>query len=254
MRELIDSVKPDLVVGDEEFSSVSLALEKKLKNAMITDELELGFARSVVSRYIEDRVAAWYNQLQRDVSNILVPDFGSDRGNIHFMTPVVRTSTRSRRDVLESFGIDTESKMILLSASGSGIGKFLLDSTLRSLESLRMPDVHLVVTGLPGRKSKDKTSYLGVYRDNHELVAASDLVISTAGKSTIDEARSSGSPIIAIPIKNHSEQESNAAALGFRYEDITRLIDLIPKYLGRRTSPKNYTGASSIASYLAGLT
>src|SRR5271155_3996744 len=53
MMELIGRLKPDLVVGDEEFSSVSLALDGKVKHAMVSDELQLGFARSVLSRYVE---------------------------------------------------------------------------------------------------------------------------------------------------------------------------------------------------------
>lgn len=250
MLELMGRLKPELVVGDEEFSSVSLALEEKVKHAMVSDELELGFARSSLSRYIERKVSRWYTTLQESVSNILVPDFGSDYRNVHFMSPVVRTVTADRRAVVESLGFRPDSKMILLSASGSGIGEFLLKSTLAALENLKIPDAKLVVTGLTDRRSGGDALYLGVYRDNQNLVAAADLVISTAGKSTIDEALSYGSPIVAVPIKNHSEQERNAASLGFNHDDVRRMQELIPKYLGRRTAPKNYLGADSIAAYL----
>jgi UDP-N-acetylglucosamine--N-acetylmuramyl-(pentapeptide) pyrophosphoryl-undecaprenol N-acetylglucosamine transferase len=250
MLELMGRLKPELVVGDEEFSSVSLALEGKIKHAMVSDELELGFARSPLSRYIEHRVSRWYTALQESVSNILVPDFGSDYRNVHFMSPVVRTATADRRTVVESLGLSPDSKMILLSASGSGIGEFLLKSTVAALERLKIPDAKLVVTGLTDHKLGGDAVYLGVYRDNQNLVAAADLVISTAGKSTIDEALNFGSPIIVIPIKNHSEQERNAKSLGFSHDDISRLHELIPKYLGQRTSPKTYPGADSIAAYL----
>lgn len=253
MRLLVERTAPELVVGDEEFSSVSLALEMKLKHALISDELELGFARSAVSRYIEKRVSRWYKQLQLSISYLLVPDFGSDHDNVHFTTPVVREVTSTREELLRSLALDEDSKVVLLSASGSGIGEFLLRSTLESLRMLRIPGSKLVVTGLRSRASTDSTVYLGTYRDNQNLVAAADLVISTAGKSTIDEAASYGSPLISIPIKNHSEQERNAAALGFSYEDRSRLTELIPKYLGKRTAPKAYHGADSIASYLQDL-
>ena len=92
---------------------------------------------------------------------------------------------------------------------------------------------------------------LGIVRDNQNLIAASDLVISTAGKSTIDESASSGTPIIAIPIKNHVEQERNAAELGFTFGDRERLEELIPKFLGKRSEPAHYTGAQRTADYLA---
>jgi UDP-N-acetylglucosamine--N-acetylmuramyl-(pentapeptide) pyrophosphoryl-undecaprenol N-acetylglucosamine transferase len=250
---LIDRLKPDLVVGDEEFASVSLALEQKRPAVLISDELELGFAQSALSRYIEHRVSEWYIQLQQNVSHLLIPDFGTDHGNIHFTTPVVRAATQSRTEVLRSLNLEENSSMILLSASGSGIGEFLLDSTLRSLKGLQLPEVKLVVTGLPDHESDGEIQYLGLYRDNQNIVAAADLVISTAGKSTIDEATNFGSPLITIPIKNHSEQERNAASLGFGHDDISRLHELIPKHLGKRTAPRNYQGAGVIATYLRNL-
>ena len=37
-----------------------------------------------------------------------------------------------------------------------------------------------------------------------------DLVVSLAGRSTIDESRVYGTPGIFIPIKDHFEQEQNA--------------------------------------------
>jgi len=61
----------------------------------------------------------------------------------------------------------------------------------------------------------------------HEYIYASDLVLSLAGRSTIDESRVYGTPGIFIPIKNHFEQEQNARKLGYTYEDISRLETLI---------------------------
>ena len=196
---------------------------------------------------MERKVSRWYTTLQESVSSLLVPDFGTDFRNVHFMSPVVRAVTAERGKVLESLGFSTSSKVILLSASGSGIGEFLLRSTLDAIEGLGTTDTKVVVSGLRGPESSRNVFYLGVYRDNQNLIAAADLTISTAGKSTIDEALSFGSPIITIPIKNHSEQERNAASLGFSHDDLSRLGELIPKYLGRRTTPKNYQGAESIA-------
>ena len=81
---------------------------------------------------------------------------------------------------------------------------------VRAVGSLSLPDVALVVTGLSVGPSGARVRYLGLERDNQDFVAAADLVISTAGKSTIDEAVSYGSPLIVIPIRHHSEQERNA--------------------------------------------
>ncbi len=253
MEALVGGLKPALIVGDEEFSCVSIAIEKGMRHAMISDELELGFATSWFSRYIEKKVAVWYTSLQNQVSSILVPDFGEDHGNIHFVSPVVRAITRTREEVRAGFGLGEGVRMILLSASGSGIGDFLLDRVLAALGRLNLPDAALVVTGLSGGPTREGVRYLGLERDNQDFVAAADLIISTAGKSTIDEAVSYGSPIIAIPIKHHSEQEKNAAALGFSPEDVDHLDRLIPRYLDRRTEPRPYHGADTIAAYLKGL-
>ncbi|MGA2200103.1 MAG: glycosyltransferase [Nitrososphaerales archaeon] len=253
MEALVNQLRPALIVGDEEFSSVSIAMEKGMSQVMISDELELGFARSWFSHYVEKKAAAWYTDLQNRVSSILVPNFGEDHGNVHFVSPVVRAITRSREQLLASLGVGLGDRMILLSASGSGIGGFLLDRVAQAVRSQNLPGVSLVVTGLSGGPTREGIRYLGLERDNQDLVAAADLVISTAGKSTIDEAVSSGSPIIAIPIRHHSEQERNAAALGFSSGDVERLDQLIPRYLGRRTEPRRYHGADSIVAYLKGL-
>ena len=77
----------------------------------------------------------------------------------------------------------------------------------------------------------------------HELIFASDLLISLAGKSTIDEANAYGTPAIFIPIKGHFEQEDNARDQGFVFEDVNRLEELILKKLEEKRNPTNTNGA-----------
>jgi UDP-N-acetylglucosamine--N-acetylmuramyl-(pentapeptide) pyrophosphoryl-undecaprenol N-acetylglucosamine transferase len=253
MLELMDRLEPQLVIGDEEFSSVSLAIDKGIKHVLISDELELGFARGTLSRYIEKQVSKWYADLQHRVSHLLIPEFGTDMGNIHYVTPVVREVDKAREEVLASLKIDNGSSLIMFSASGSGIGRFLLEPVLRAFKELDLPKTTMIVTGMESNHLEGNVLYLGLERDNQNLVAAADLVISTAGKSTIDEAASYGTPIIAIPIKNHNEQERNAETLGYSYEDVSRISSLITSHLGRRTEPKNYQGAGNTASYISSL-
>ena len=50
MARLLDETRPDVIVGDEEFSVLALARERGAKGIMISDELELGFARTFLSR------------------------------------------------------------------------------------------------------------------------------------------------------------------------------------------------------------
>ena len=254
MAALVTRISPRLIVGDEEFSSVSLAIQRGIQHAMISDELQLGFARSAVARRIEARVSGWYANLQRSVSSLLVPSFGTDSGNIHYMTPVTREVTKSRDAARAEHGLPQDASLILFSSSGSGIGSFLLQRTLEAFQKARTGSEILAVSGVGGLEAKaENVRELGVVRDNQDLIAAADLVISTAGKSTIDESVSSGTPIVVIPIRNHVEQERNAAELGFAFSDLGRLEELIPEHLGRRTEPAHYTGAQRTADYLASL-
>ena len=254
MADLVTRLSPRLVVGDEEFSSVSLAIQRGIAHAMISDELQLGFARSAIARRVEARVSLWYADLQRRVSNLLVPSFGTDSGNIHYMTPVTREVTKPREAARAEHGLPLESSVVLLSSSGSGMKPFLLHRSLEAFRKVCKGSDVFVTTGVGGpRIQAGDVRALGMVRDNQDLIAASDLVVSTAGKSTIDESASSGTPMIAIPIKNHVEQERNAAELGFAFGDKDRLEELIPKFLGRRSPPAHYPGAQRTADYLASL-
>ncbi len=255
MAELIAKLSPELIVGDEEFSSISIAVEKGIQHAMISDELQLGFARGMIAKTIESRVSEWYADLQRRASNLLIPAFGTDRGNIHYVTPVTREVTRSRERARADCGLPLDSSVVLFSSSGSGIGRFLLDRSLQAFQEVCKNSEVFAISGVVGRRHIDAKNVreLGTVRDNQDLIAAADLVISTAGKSTIDEAVSSGTPIIAIPIKNHAEQERNAAELGFNPADLDRLEGLIPNLLGKRSPPAHYEGAQRTAEYLASL-
>jgi UDP-N-acetylglucosamine--N-acetylmuramyl-(pentapeptide) pyrophosphoryl-undecaprenol N-acetylglucosamine transferase len=254
MAELVARTSPRLIVGDEEFTSVSLALEKGIPHAMISDELNLGFARGALARRVEAQVSEWYAGLQRRVSNLLIPSFGTDQGNVHYMTPVTREVTKPRDAAREERGLPLGSNLILFSSSGSGIGRFLLDRSLEAFRKVCKNSEVFAISGLVDvRVETGPVRELGVVRDNQDLIAASDLVISTAGKSTIDESVSSGTPLIAIPIKNQVEQERNAAELGFIHADIDRLDELIPKLLGKRGIPARYSGAQRTADFLASL-
>jgi UDP-N-acetylglucosamine--N-acetylmuramyl-(pentapeptide) pyrophosphoryl-undecaprenol N-acetylglucosamine transferase len=83
-------------------------------------------------------------------------------------------------------------------------------------------------------------------------VYASDLVVSLAGRSTIDESLVYGTPGIFIPIKGHFEQEQNAKKLGYTYEDISRLQTLIEEKmeLGRTNRMGVNNGAKTAAKII----
>ena len=247
MKPLEKEVRPDIVVGDEEFSVLSLAAKSGLKSIMISDELELGFAKTFLSRSIESRVAKWYKELQDSVSLLIVPDNGVDEGNMWHCGPVVRTITAGRAETRWALGLPVQSSLILVSLSGSGSGEYLIPAAEKVVKREAL-DVTVAVAGAKPAPTRGRFHYLGFVRELQNLIAASDLAISQAGKSTIDEAASCGTPLIAIPLKNHFEQEENARALGFSNSDISRLGRLIEERLGNRSRPKNYDGAKRAAA------
>ncbi len=251
VAKLADEFRPDLVVGDEEFAGVSVAIERGIRHALVTDELELGFARSRHAKVIEARAARWYAKLLESSEVVIIPDFGDDSGNRRHVGPIVRKVTKKRGEVRKEYSLPPDGPMILLSMSGSGIGAHLFEKTAEAVRRLKTGGAFLAVAGNRGdRLTGDSVHDLGVVADNQNLIATADVVISTAGKSTIDEAASAGTPIIAIPIKNHAEQERNASALGYRPADSGRLTELIRSKLGGRDAPEDYRGAERASQLL----
>ena len=82
------------------------------------------------------------------------------------------------------------------------------------------------------------------------MIFAADLVISLAGKSTIDEARAYGTPGIFIPIREHFEQEDNARDEGYEFEDMFRLEKIILPKLEEKRSQANADGAKKAAKII----
>jgi UDP-N-acetylglucosamine--N-acetylmuramyl-(pentapeptide) pyrophosphoryl-undecaprenol N-acetylglucosamine transferase len=101
----------------------------------------------------------------------------------------------------------------------------------------------------------DRTSSIkniGFVPNLHEYVYASDLVVSLAGRSTIDESVVYGTPGIFIPIKNHFEQEQNASRFGYTYEDIFRLELLMESKIGANNNRREIgrSGAEEAAKII----
>lgn len=252
-ERFFDSHPHDLAVCDEEFSGMVVAERRGEKRAFIADELELGFARSWLARRLELRVERWYRRLQDTVDLLIIPDHGADSGNRRFVGPIVRAPTMSPEDARRAHGLP-DGKIVLFSMSGSGVGRGVAAGLAGRLKGTGLGDFSLVITGNRGAKISGEGVFdLGVVPDNQNLVACADVVVSTAGKSTIDEASAAGTPIIAVPIKNHAEQERNAAALGYSHDDLSRLPELIRAKIGRRETPKIYSGEKEASRLLLSL-
>jgi UDP-N-acetylglucosamine--N-acetylmuramyl-(pentapeptide) pyrophosphoryl-undecaprenol N-acetylglucosamine transferase len=107
-----------------------------------------------------------------------------------------------------------------------------------------------LVSGPAITKKFENVTNLGFVDNLHELIFAADLLISLAGKSTIDEANAYGTPAIFIPIKGHFEQEDNAREQGFVFDDVQRLDSLILEKLEEKRNPVISDGAKTASNII----
>ena len=146
-----------------------------------------------------------------------------------------------REELREKFSFNKTT--IIISIGGTNAGLFLIDKAIESILRINQDVEIIVVSGPAVNKKFENVKNLGFVDNLHELIFASDLIISLAGKSTIDEAKAYGTPGIFIPIKDHFEQEDNAKKEGFSFEDINRLDKLILEKLEQKKNKRNTEGA-----------
>jgi UDP-N-acetylglucosamine--N-acetylmuramyl-(pentapeptide) pyrophosphoryl-undecaprenol N-acetylglucosamine transferase len=224
-----------LIVSDEDFASITVGKNKNIKQILITDILKTHFLKGVPS-IIEYGMNRSMEHMIRNCDHVIIPDYGNDTDNKSYVGPIVRELTTTNRDVLRK-KFKMYKPTILLTIGGTPSGKYLIEMTSRAFMKLRMKlDIDLLIASGPSidiqnkslcNNSIDGIVNLGFVNNLHEYIYASDLVVSLAGRSTIDESIVYNTPGIFIPIKNHFEQEENARRMGYNYEDIFRLESLM---------------------------
>lgn len=245
--DIIEKERPKLIVSDEDFASLTIAQEKKLKTVLITDILETNFAKGIGS-FIEKKMNKSMKEIMKKCDVIILPEDGSDEDNIIRVGPIVRKILYSREELRKRFSFDR--KTIVISIGGTSAGQFLIEKTIQVYKKLNLDADMLIVSGPALKISGKGIRNLGFVNNLHEVIYAADLIISLAGKSTIDEAESYGTPGIFIPIKGHFEQEANAKKAGFSFEDLDRLESLIPTKINEKRDPKMCDGAQKAANII----
>jgi len=251
-EEFVKKEKPRVIVSDEDFASLAIAQKNKIPSILITDILETKFTKGIGS-FIEKKMNQSMKEIIQKCDVVIMPEFGKDQDNIKRVGPIVRATEHSRDELRKRLSFSR--KTVTVSVGGTDAGKFLVEKTIDAFSKLK-PDADLVVVSGPSLKlDTQNIRNLGFVNNLHEIIYASDLVISLAGKSTIDEARAYGTPGIFIPIKNHFEQEDNAKQEGYQYEDVFDLDKLIPQKLESARAPVETNGARRaheiIMKYLA---
>ena len=223
--KIIDEKQPKLIISDEDFASIAVAQERKIRNIIITDILETKFT-SGFGGMIEKKMNKTMQEMLHKSNRVIIPEFGTNEGNIVRTGPIVRKIKKTRDEIRKDLGF--KKKTIVVSVGGTDAGLFLIKQTIDAVKKI---EVELDLVLVAGPKIKDEfyneIRNLGFIQNLHEVIYAADLVISLAGKSTIDESIIYGTPGIFIPIKDHFEQEDNAREMGFDFNDIFNLEELI---------------------------
>ena len=249
-QKIILDHKPDLIISDEDFASLSVAQNMKMQTVLITDILETQFTQGLAS-FIEKKMNKSMKEMIKKCDIVIIPENGDDQDNIRRVGPIVRQTSFTREDLRKRFLF--EKKTIIVSIGGTDAGRFLIEKSLEAISNLDAEFEVVVVSGPSLNEEFENVRNLGFVDNLHELIYAADLVISLAGKSTIDEANAYGTPGIFIPIKGHFEQEDNAKCEGFQYEDINRLEEIILEKLGQTRSPVKTDGARKAANIIKNL-
>ena len=245
----------DGIISDEEFATVSLVRQRNKPYVIITDIIGSKFAQNPVSRYIEKRTNKWFYELFDSSPLVIIPEFGESHGSYRYTGAFVREIEETRDQLREKFGF--HKKIVLITTGGLKAGFFLLRKVANAipkiLEKVDKEEIEFIAAAphiqtIGGKKRHIK--FIGFQRDLHKLIYASDLVITLAGKTTMDECKVYGTPFIAIPIKGHFEQEENAREEGYIYEDINRLDELILSKISIERMPRVKNNAEKAANLI----
>ncbi len=200
-----------MVISDEDFASLSIAQKMKIPTVLITDVLETHFTKGIVS-FIEKKMNKSMQEIIKKCDVVIIPEYGDNQDNIQRVGPIIRQTNYSRDELRKKFSFDKQT--IIISIGGTDAGVFLVEKALEVISKINQDILVVVVSGPAVNRKFENVKNLGFVDNLHELIFASDLLISMAGKSTIDEANFYGTPAIFIPIKGHFEQEDNAKQEG----------------------------------------
>ncbi|MGI0017217.1 MAG: glycosyltransferase, partial [Nitrosotalea sp.] len=245
--QILKNYHPRLVTSDEDFASLVVAQEMGVKTILVTDILETNFAKDI-GTIIEKQMNKSMKGIIEKCDLVILPENGKNEDNLVRVGPIVRNTSQSREKLREKFAFNK--KTIVVSIGGTDSGKFLIEKILEIYPKISQDFELVIVSGPSFNMSHTNIRNLGFVNNLHEVIFAADLVISLAGKSTIDESRHYGTPGIFIPIKGHFEQEENAIELGYTHDDILNLDKLILEKIDEKRNPQPFEGAKKASDLI----
>jgi len=249
-RNILEKDRPKVVISDEDFASLTVAQEMEIPTILVTDILETHFTKGLAS-FIEKKMNKSMKEIMKKCEIVILPEIGDAQDNIQRVGPIVRQTEYTREQLRQKFAFDK--KTIVISIGGTDAGLFLIEKAIQAISKINQDLEIVLVSGPSVQKKYKNVKNLGFVENLHEIIFASDVLISLAGKSTIDEANAYGTPAIFIPIKGHFEQEDNAKEQGFVFEDLKRLDNLILSKLEEKRNQVNIEGAKKAAKIIQSL-
>lgn len=249
-QKILQKDNPNIVISDEDFASLSVAQEMKIPTILITDILETHFTKGLAS-FIEKKMNESMQEIIKKCEIVILPEIGDSKDNIQMVGPIVRQTTHTREQLREKLSFDK--KTVVISIGGTDAGLFLIEKALDAVSKINQDIDVILVSGPSVNKNYENVTNLGFVDNLHEIIYAADVLISLAGKSTIDEANAYGTPAIFIPIKGHFEQEDNAREQGFVFEDVERLDKLIIEKLDEKRKQINTEGTTKATKIIQSL-
>ncbi|MEN6292112.1 MAG: UDP-N-acetylglucosamine--N-acetylmuramyl-(pentapeptide) pyrophosphoryl-undecaprenol N-acetylglucosamine transferase [Methanobacterium sp.] len=225
--KIIKELKPDIVIGDSNYSAPIISKMLKIPCILITNELTLNFAELYPDKKIIEYAENGLKRFIEDVSNqcnaIIIPDIENSieippklRDITTFTGPFLKrnpSQIEDKNELRKKLGFHEDDTIVLVTVGGSKFGKKLLNLIINSAKWIDCNKI-VIVTG-PQISSafiqdSDKIVKKEFLEDIMEWMKLSDVVISLAGHNTTMELASLGIPSILVPIDNHSEQIKNA--------------------------------------------
>jgi uncharacterized protein (TIGR00661 family) len=225
-RKIADKFDPDIVLSDTEPNAFFYAYRRAIPNFVLTNLIPAmnnfhliprGYITRdiLVQRFMIDRLI---NFMKKRTQRFYVPTFES---KVRYMDDVLYTDViiRKRSDELPSetelkqkLGIDKD--FYLVSVGGAEIEKYLFVLLEKILPKFK--DKYFIVSSNDVVKKVTEMENMKIFPflpNALEYVKLCKGIIAPAGHSTISEAIAYKKPVLAVPVRNHIEQLSNAALL-----------------------------------------
>jgi len=130
LKKIYNDLNSKLIISDEDFIALGVAQRLNIPTILITDQLEVAFAKTRISKFLERKIQRWMQDRILNSLKVIVPTFKLNTEysgkNIIYTGPIVRNITRSRDDIRRELRISEHEKLIIITGGGSQHGAHII--------------------------------------------------------------------------------------------------------------------------------